>query len=68
MHYPYFDLFRHTLPIFKNTKTVVTVHDVIPLEFPDHYPPGLRRLVQSSAAEISSERSRKGHHRLLPLY
>ncbi len=42
VHYPYFDLFRHTLPIFKNTKTVVTVHDVIPLEFPDHYPPGLR--------------------------
>lgn len=42
VHYPYFDLFKHTLPIFKNTKTIVTVHDVIPLEFPDHYPPGLR--------------------------
>ncbi len=40
-HYPYFDLFRHTLPIFKSAKTVVTIHDVIPLEFPDHYPPGL---------------------------
>ena len=42
IHYPYFDLFWHTLPIFKKTKTVVTVHDVIPLEFPDHYPPGLK--------------------------
>lgn len=42
MHYPYFDLFRHTLPIFKKSKTIVTVHDVIPLEFPDHYPQGLR--------------------------
>lgn len=42
IHYPYFDLFRHTLPIFKTAKTVVTVHDVIPLEFPDHYPPGIR--------------------------
>ena len=42
IHYPYFDLFRHTLPIFKDAKTIVTVHDVIPLEFPDHYPPGLR--------------------------
>jgi len=42
LHYPFFDLFRHTLPIFKKSKTIVTVHDVIPLEFPDHYPPGLR--------------------------
>ncbi|MEK7090952.1 MAG: glycosyltransferase family 1 protein [Patescibacteria group bacterium] len=42
VHYPYFDLFRHTLPIFNKSKIVVTLHDVIPLEFPDHYPPGLR--------------------------
>ena len=42
IHYPFFDLFRHTLPIIRGYKTVVTVHDVIPLEFPDHYPPGLR--------------------------
>lgn len=42
IHYPYFDLFRHTLPIFHDAKTIVTVHDAIPLEFPDHYPPGLR--------------------------
>lgn len=42
IHYPFFDLFKHTLPIFKKTKTIVTIHDVIPLEFPDHYPPGLR--------------------------
>ena len=41
IHYPYFDLFNHTLPIIKTTRTVVTVHDVIPLEFPDHYPPGI---------------------------
>ena len=42
IHYPYFDLFQHTLPIMKKIKTVVTIHDVIPLEFPDHYPPGLK--------------------------
>ncbi len=42
IHYPYFDLFRHTLPIFHDARTIVTIHDVIPLEFPDHYPPGLR--------------------------
>lgn len=42
VHYPFFDLFRHTLPITKSAKTIVTIHDVIPLEFPDHYPPGFR--------------------------
>lgn len=42
IHYPFFDLFYHTLPIFKKVPTVVTIHDVIPLEFPSHYPPGLR--------------------------
>lgn len=41
VHYPYFDLF---FPTFKITKkpTLVTVHDVIPLLYPDHYPPGFR--------------------------
>ncbi len=42
IHYPFFDLFLHTLPIIKKTKTIATIHDVIPLEFPDHYPPGVR--------------------------
>lgn len=41
VHFPFFDLFKHTLPVIKSTKTVVTIHDVIPLEFPDHYPPGI---------------------------
>ncbi len=42
IHYPYFNLFSHTLPIFRVCRTVVTIHDVIPLEFPDHYPPGIK--------------------------
>lgn len=42
VHYPYFDLFFRTLPLNKPTKTVVTIHDVIPLVFPDHYPPGIK--------------------------
>lgn len=40
IHYPYFDLFFNTLPFFSKTKRVVTIHDVIPLRFPKHYPPG----------------------------
>lgn len=42
IHYPAFDLFRHTLPIVKQTKTIVTIHDTIPLIYPTHYPPGVR--------------------------
>ena len=42
IHYPFFDFFRTTLPLNKKVPTVVTIHDVIPLKFPAHYPPGLR--------------------------
>lgn len=42
VHYPYFDLFFHTLPIRKFSKRIVTVHDVIPLIFPEHFPKGIR--------------------------
>lgn len=42
IHYTYFDLFRHSLPILKPAKTIVTILDVVPLEFPDHYPPGIK--------------------------
>ncbi len=42
VHYPWFDLFFHTLPIRKTFPTVVTIHDVIPLKFKDNYPVGIK--------------------------
>jgi glycosyltransferase involved in cell wall biosynthesis len=42
IHYPYFDPFFLTLPLLKPKPTVVTVHDLIPLVFPDKFPTGLR--------------------------
>lgn len=42
VHYPWFDLFFHTLPIRKKIPTVVTIHDVMPLLFPANYPLGFR--------------------------
>ncbi len=42
VHYPYFDFYFNTLPIFKKQKRVVTIHDVIPLVFPDKFPAGLK--------------------------
>ncbi len=42
IHYPYFDFFAPTLPIASTKTRVVTIHDTIPLIFPEHYPPGMR--------------------------
>lgn len=40
IHYPYFDFFTRSLPYQNVSKRVVTIHDVIPLVFPKHFPPG----------------------------
>ncbi len=40
IHHPFFDLFFNTLPLGKKGKTVITVHDVIPLVFPAFFPTG----------------------------
>lgn len=48
VHYPYFDLFTASLPFFKQRPTVVTIHDVIPLRFPKHYPIGIKGRVALS--------------------
>lgn len=42
VHYPFFDPFFLTLPVIKRFPTVVTVHDLIPLVFPDKFTPGIR--------------------------
>lgn len=42
IHYPFFDFFAHTLTVDPKIPTVVTIHDVIPLVFPEQYRPGLR--------------------------
>jgi glycosyltransferase involved in cell wall biosynthesis len=45
IHYPFFDLFFSTLPLIKKTKTVVTIHDVIPLLYPKYYPVGKKGIL-----------------------
>lgn len=43
IHYPFFDLFYHTLKLPKtDTPIVVTIHDITPLVMPDRYPKGIR--------------------------
>ncbi len=52
VHYPYFNPYFVALPLVKlasargrlssGQKVVVTIHDLIPLIYPKHYPPGIR--------------------------
>lgn len=42
IHYPYFEPFFLTLPFRKPAPTVVTVHDLTPLVFPDKFLRGLK--------------------------
>lgn len=75
LHFPYLDLFRATLPIKTRQPTVVTIHDVIPLVFPRHYPPGLKgrvnflrqkfALLATDAVITDSESSKKDIARYL---
>jgi len=42
VHYPFFDIFYHTLPRVKSKPTVVTIHDLTPLVMSGRYPKGIR--------------------------
>lgn len=53
VHYPYFDTFFLTLPLYKPKPAIVTVHDLIPLVFPDKFPPGFRGNLKWKAQKIS---------------
>lgn len=53
VHYPWFDLFFHTLPIKKKIPTIVTIHDVIPLIFPKNYPIGIRGRINFHLQKIA---------------
>ena len=69
VHYPYFEPFFLTLPIFSKNKKIVTVHDLTPLVFSSHFKSGLKgalkwqiqKLALKNAAAIitDSESSKK---------
>ncbi len=42
IHYPYFSPFFLTLPAKPLTKSIVTIHDLIPIEFLEHFSPGIK--------------------------
>jgi len=53
IHYPFFDFFFLTLPLIKKTKTIVTIHDCIPLIFPEYYPRGIKGSIKLLIQKIS---------------
>ena len=53
VHYPFFDLFFHTLPLQKKKPTVVTIHDVIPFVYPNAYPVGIRGYISHIFQRLS---------------
>jgi len=69
VHYPYFEPFFLTLPVFSKNKKIVTVHDLTPLVFPNHFKSGLkgnlkwqiqkRALKNADAIITDSESSKK---------
>lgn len=42
VHFPYFEPFFLALPLYKKFKTVVTVHDLTPIVFPNAFPKGIK--------------------------
>lgn len=75
IHFPYFDPFFITFPLFKKKKTIFTVHDVIPLAHPKEFPVGIRGrlkwevnkriLLSSNGVVTDSEASKNALNKLL---
>jgi glycosyltransferase involved in cell wall biosynthesis len=69
VHYPYFEPFFVTLPYFEKIKRIITVHDLTPLVFPEHFPSGVKgaikwqiqkqNLLRSARILTDSESSKK---------
>lgn len=57
IHYPYFDPFFLTLPLNKRAKTVVTVHDLTPIVFPEGFPSGIKGKLRWEIQKIALRRS-----------
>ncbi len=53
LHYPFFDIFFLTLPILKTKPTIVTIHDVIPLVYPNEFPAGIRGNIKRMVQQFS---------------
>lgn len=56
VHYPFFDPFFLTLPWTSPKPTVVSVHDLIPIVYPEHFPAGFRGQLKWQAQKFALRR------------
>lgn len=52
-HIPYFDLFGSPVRSVPHGKRVVTIHDLIPIRFPEHFPAGLKGSIRWALQKVS---------------
>jgi len=57
VHYPYFEPFSITLPLFEKHKRVITVHDLTPVVFPQHFPAGIKGTLRWQLQRFNLQRS-----------
>jgi len=56
VHYPWFDLFFRSLPLLSKLPTIVSIHDVMPLLFPQNYPVGIKGRINNFLQKIALNR------------
>jgi len=59
IHYPFFDPFFLTLPFCSSKPTIVTVHDLTPIVFPEHFPKGLWGSIKWEIQKFSLQRKQR---------
>lgn len=57
VHYPYFEPFFLTLPFFNKHKSIVTVHDLTPLVFPNKFQSGIKGRIKWEIQKIALKNS-----------
>lgn len=58
IHYPFFDLFYRTLPLFHSVPVVTTVHDLTPLILKNLYPVGIKGKVNLFYQKLALQQSK----------
>lgn len=58
IHYPYFEPFFLTLPLFSKKKFLVTIHDLTPLVFPKYFPAGIKGKIKWNLQKVILKRAR----------
>lgn len=59
VHFPYFEPFFLALPLYKKYKTVVTVHDLTPIVFPNAFPRGIKGQVKWQMQRFSLRQAKR---------